>query len=617
MKKKNLFLIALLCAYSTLASAYTVTDNGDGSVTIDGGQWVNTTVTDNHGDTHTEVSGAPGAGLPNDFTTAEATLITGATKLIFKGYIDNMLAFQHDYAATSVDMSEAHFKQDLSSVEEVTYNKYDPVTKTTSSVTKIYMKNVMAFYYFDELTEAKLSKYVESICFKTIDDNSDLTTTFEIPESVKYIATQAIINTPIKSIVIPDNVEFINTQAFQNAAIKALIDVTVEGCTAAANGAFDKMATVGQTDADYAAYATLHFPEEMDDYFVNKNHTLSQATSLNKGKFQAWLDRHHSVAGNGWQEFINSGSGTPIIPTSSVVLRTYSDKKAHIVPLNFRAYLVNEITETDGKYYLHLQEVFAIPKNTGVILYGYVEPDANNRLSYTLPDLTGGGWDSTDPNEEIKPYTRNTGLINDEEGTPVNCRNFLEPSTTTVHENGVTVNGPYDTNDAKTKVIERNFIMGNFWDTTLNSGDNQIAAEDRDSKDYVGFFRVLTGGTLGANKAYLKLPSPDNTTYSASTGEVLFNNPTGMEVIVTNNGRFRNTYWHNPVSSGNWGQRPSTLPTLVKSIGEPGEEEYFLSVNSLENIMEDNGAIYTLQGVKVTNPQKGIYIKNGKKFIIK
>ena len=129
MKKKNLFLIALLCAYSTLASAYTVTDNGDGSVTIDGGQWVNTTVTDNHGDTHIEVSGAEGAGLPASFNNADKALINGATKLIFTGYINNMQAFQDlagSMIATSVDMSEAHFQQNLNSVEEVTYDKYDP-----------------------------------------------------------------------------------------------------------------------------------------------------------------------------------------------------------------------------------------------------------------------------------------------------------------------------------------------------------------------------------------------------------------------------------------------------------------------------------------------------------
>ena len=32
---------------------------------------------------------------------------------------------------------------------------------------------------------------------------------------------------------------------------------------------------------------------------------------------------------------------------------------------------------------------------------------------------------------------------------------------------------------------------------------------------------------------------------------------------------------------------------------------------------KDDGHIYTLQGVRVDNPQKGIYIRNGKKIIIK
>ena len=606
--KKNLFLFALLCAYSTLASAWHVIFTENNTVATIYSDAVNQPNSDNK-DNFSAITYPEGVTSGGDLLKAATTLkfIAGADLPI-----STLGAFQSGgFAATKVDYSEAHFTETAAGT--ISYNDCDNVAHSLT----IY-SNCMTFQndIFPNVSNAILSPYVRSIwadCFK----NNSHINGFIIPLSVEYIHGMAVTNTPVKSITIPANVKYIAYQAFQNADIKALIDVTVEGCTAAANGAFDKQATVGQTDADYAAYATLHFPEGKEDYFVNKNHTLSQATSLNKGKFQAWLNQHHAVAGNGWQEFINSGSGTPIIPTFPVVLRTYSDKKAHIVPLNFRAYLVNGITETGGKYYLHLQEVFAIPKNTGVILYGYVEPDANGRMSYTLPDLTGGGWDSTNPEEEIKPYTRNTGLIKDEDNIMVNCKNFLEPSTTTVHENGVTVNGPYDTNDAKTKVIERNFIMGNFWDTTLNSGDNQIAAEDRDSKDYVGFFRVLTGGTLGANKAYLKLPSPDNTTYSASTGEVLFNNPTGMEVIVTNNGRFRNTYWHNPVSTGNWGQRPSALPALVKSIGEPGEEEYFLSVNSLEDIMEENETIYTLQGVKVTNPQKGIYIKNGKKFIVK
>ena len=583
MMKKNLFLFALLCAYSTLASAWSVTFSDDGKIAYIVG------------------SGNDGQNTSDLGNAAIQNGVKNATTLIFSGTINTLDPFQGmNCVATTVNYSNANFVQ--RSAGTVTYIDCDDVEHTLD----IY-SNCMTFKkdFFPNVSNAILSNNVTSIWAACFQNNTHVIT-FTIPSNIEYIHSLAVDNTPIKSITIPANVKYIAYEAFQNADIKALIDVTVEGCTAAANGAFDKQATVGQTDADYAAYATLHFPEGKEDYFVNKNDPLTQAVSLNKGKFQAWLNNHYTVAGNGWQEFINSGSGTPIIPTSSVVLRTYSDKKAHMVPLNFRAYLVNQIT-SDGKYYLHLQEVFAIPKNTGVILYGYVEPDANGRMSYTLPDLTGDYW------EGIAPYDRTTGVIRDEDGINVNCKNFLVPSTTTGHEDGVAVNGPYDTNTAKTKVVDRNFIMTKYTKTTLNTGSNTVEAAD----DYIGFFRVLKAGELAKNLAYLKLPSPDNTTYNASTGEVLFDNPTGMEVIVTNNGRFRNSYWHNPVSTGNWGQRPSNLPTLVKSIGEPGEEEYFLSVNSLEDIMEENGTIYTLQGVKVTNPQKGIYIKNGKKFIVK
>lgn len=33
--------------------------------------------------------------------------------------------------------------------------------------------------------------------------------------------------------------------------------------------------------------------------------------------------------------------------------------------------------------------------------------------------------------------------------------------------------------------------------------------------------------------------------------------------------------------------------------------------------IEEAGDFYTLQGVKVANPSKGIYIKNGKKVVVK
>lgn len=582
MKKKNLFLIALLCAYSTLASAYTVTDNGDGSVTIDGGQWVNTTVTDNHGDTHTEVSGAEGAGLPASFNNADKALINGATKLIFTGYINNMQAFQDlagSMIATSVDMSEAHFQQNLNSVEEVTYDKYDPETKTTSSVTKKYMTNVMTFVHFKStVTEVKLSKYVESICQKTFDNNSHIST-FEIPSSVKYIATHGIDNTPITSLVIPANVDYIKTQSIQNGSVKVLIDVTVEGYTAAERLAFDEEITVGQTVAGQGMqYATLHFPADAVGYFTNLNHELTQEESLNYNKFHEWLTKHISVAGNGWQEFINSapGKGEPVL--NGVVLRTFSDNVPHYVPLNFRAYVVNGVTgSVETGYTMELQETFAIPANTGVILYGEVV-----NKSFALPILSGTqSW-------QITPYNRATGTISN-----VNLKNYLVPDVESV------LLKPYDLN-SNGEVTDRNFIMSKYSSTDL-SKTNPI------DNEYIGFFRVKAGES-GTNKAYLSLPA------------TMFTDPEGAEVKVvqpsgSTNTSFRTTEWPRDYNLyGDWGTRPTeSFPVaLRRNFGEP----FSSAIMNVEAENED-GDIYSLLGVKVSAPQKGIYIRNGKKYLVK
>ena len=92
MKKCLLILVAGVFGILT-ANAYTVTDNGDGSVTIDGGGYETITQVDTHGVQHTIVSGATGAGLPNQFTDAQINMMSNASKLIFTGYIVNIFFF--------------------------------------------------------------------------------------------------------------------------------------------------------------------------------------------------------------------------------------------------------------------------------------------------------------------------------------------------------------------------------------------------------------------------------------------------------------------------------------------------------------------------------------------
>ena len=632
MKKYLLVLAAGIFGILT-ANAYTVTDNGDGSVTINGGSAIHTTWTDNQGLTHTEINGTPAAngvaaaGLPNQFTAAEKALINGASKLIFTGYIDNMLAFQNLDAnnnITEVDMKDAQFQQNRNSVETVKFLKYNPSTKTTSEVTRTYLKNVMAFHYFKKMSKVTLPEnYIETIGFKTFDENNALTTTFEIPTCVRYIATQAVINTPITSITIPENVEYINYQAFQNAQIRNLIEVTVEGYTAAANGAFDKQTTVGQTDAEYANYATLHFPEGAEEYFQNMEHKLDQATSLNAGKFQAWLDQHYTAASNcsspnGWKEFMNSGSGDPedVPEGTKVVLRTFSDNVARLVPIGFRAYLVTGATKgSDGNYTVAIQQIFAIPAYTGVILYGEVKP---NESTYLLSHIKY--WDPGQ-SDYVAPYNRTSGIVNDPEGTGVLLKNYMVPTVeqTTLYpfykdaasiwdavnvaanNKNNWVNWPlpnmksyYNSKNPGT-VTDRNFILSNLKSTSL---------KDKQSADYVGLFRVIANTKCGPNKAYLSLPAD------------MFDSPAGAEALVikpTGTQEFRKDEWNDPFP-GNWGERGNIGVLQAKFAGEA---EDVTGISNVNVEAEEDGDYYTLQGVKVAQPQKGVYIKNGKKVIVK
>lgn len=557
MKKKNLFLIALLCAYSTLASAWNVTFSADGKIA------------------YIEGSGSDGKNL-SDLGVSE-TAIKAAETLIFSGTINTLDPFQGGTFtnATTVNFSGATFVE--STVGNVTYQQWNPETQSYESATVTKTSNCMSFMHFPNVSTAILAN-VRTLCQNTFQNNFQMTTTFVIPSSVEYIAGHSVDDTPIHDITIPATVKYIEYQSFQNDVINNLIEVTVEGYTAAAQGAFDKDVTVGQTQSDGTRiYATLHFPSGSEEYFTNTRHPLSLESSLNADKFHDWLDEHYIKSGNGWQDFINStpGKGEPIL--KPVVLRTYSDNKAHYVPLCYRAYIVNGVTgSNETGFTLQLQETHAIPANTGVIIYGETEAS-----TFSLPDLYGEEWET--------PYDR-TVRSEEVEHVNINLQNFLVPDVEPV------LLRPYIVN-SNNEVTDRNFIMSTYSSTDLFK-------EHPITNEYVGFFRVKAT-TSGRNKAYLSLPAS------------MFTNPEGAEVKVVQTGTFRSAEWYRDYKDfGDWGTRPtntSILPAaLVKSFGEP----FSSAIMNIE-AEKEGGDIYTLQGVKVSAPQKGIYIRNGKKYLVK
>ena len=588
------------------ANAFTVTDNGNGMVTID---------------CNNDLGNWTGNGS-DGFTQAQQDLISQATYLKFTGTIgssENKLGlFQNHTVATTVDFGDAYFNKNVA--HEETYYQYNPTSTVTPKysynadtkqyvedtdgkyikVTATYHTNDMSFQWFEHCETAIISTHIDELSQNAFANCANISS-FEIPANIKFFATGAVDNTPITSINIPATVEYLASGSIKNASTAALLDVTVNSAqTACANGAFLKDITVGQTDAGKEAYAVLHFPADAEEYFVNYNDPLTQAVSLDKGKFQSWLNSHYDKAGNGWQEFINSGTGDPIPPAgnSKVVLRTYSDNVARLVPLNFRAYLVNGITEEKvgdkTNYKVTLEEIFAIPANTGVILYGEID---SKMSGYTLSRIPA--WDDTPENRAAKtyvaPYNRDTEPTKDADGELINIRNYLVPTVTSTKL--------YPVTKTDGVVTDRNFVMCPYSTTTLNGAGSYSGQ----ANDFVGFFRVIGGTNSGDNRAYLSLPTDK------------YKSAKGAEAIVvkyTNSSdTFRSDKWNNPVSGYNWGLRDLTTVLEAKFAGEVEDEVNGISTISSE-VKEDNN-YFTLQGVKVSQPQKGVYIHNGKKVIIK
>lgn len=594
MKKYLLILAAGIFGILT-ANAWTVSQDGSKAIITGNGS-----ETDNW----------------SDISSADQAIITAATTLEFHGTVNTLKPFEsHCDAATTVDFSKATFPETPDGT--ITYEAWDPQQGYhTATVQKT--KNCMTFSIFPNVSTAVLAN-VKTLCHGLFKSNSQMKTTFTIPSSVEFIADFAVQNTPITHITIPSNVKYIAYQAFQNADIKALIDVTVEGYTYAHTGAFDKQTTVGQTQADYPNYATLHFPEGAEEYFMNTTHKLTQAISLNKGEFQTWLDQHYSAASsashpNGWMEFINAGGGDPEIPAKEVVLRTYSSDVARIVPTGFRAYLVTGVDDEtiDGKkqYTLKLQQIFAIPAYTGVILYGEVK---DKTAGYVLTKIPYWSSDPTDTENYVAPYNRASTEMTDAKGIKVDVKNYMVPmvEATTIYPfyKDAPTNWADDTKNLpnmsqyyKTTgtVTDRNFVLAQYFNTSVKKAGYE---------DYWGFFRVKAGAKSSANKAYLSLPA------------TIFKSAKGAEALVvkpdpSTEMKFRDDVWNDPVGTGNWGERGALGVLEAKFAGE-AEDDDVTGISNVSTDVEEDGDIYTLQGVKVAQPQKGVYIMNGKKVIVK
>ncbi len=475
-------------------------------------------------------------------------------------------------------------------------------------------------------------------------------TELTIPGTVKSIGENAFINCDdIEKIVFQEHLGTdgksdvnmtIGKQAFRQGVNIWNVYIETEGKLDCANEAFDFATTFGHGNTT-AKTATLHYPSSKVKDYCNMEHVLTYQIAQSAKDFHEWLLEHYQKASapnnNGWYEFVNGGpSSEEDQEADAKVLRTYSfyypvtiengrpSTIAKLVPQGVKAYIVNGITKNSaGNYELTLKSIFAIPANTGVLLYG--TPNSMTDSEPSLPSLVmntvafegypirrdyWGIMASSETHNMLMPtciaFDKYGEIVKDADGHETEVK---------LASRGIEV-GPYD-KGTDGKVKYRNFFMTKFTSTDLKNTYPNAA-------EYVGFFRAKKS-YIRSGKAFLHLAANDQEYGSAKGAEAIILKDDDYKTEYDKNG---NKIENSPLWSkltwediSDWGER--SLPAGAKAMffGEPEIEENedgsATLIISAAGEQEQDGVYYTLQGVKVTNPTAGIYIKNGKKVIVK
>jgi hypothetical protein len=489
-----------------------------------------------------------------------------------------------------------------------------------------------------------------------------------IPQSVTRIVNKAFGSTTgLTSVTFQDNFEstvknlFIESGAFSGGREEGRPQLDIYVMVNPSHrkmiceyAAFNYTQTVGQTST-LQNFAILHFPEDAWDYYQGdwkrglafrqdnlnafkdgyydnvkgydrKSNGSITTTGDNAGKYEHGTSGYQYTPANGWQEFARTSTSIDIvIPNTGSFVRTYSTATAKAIPVYaeddsqqgvhqgdpfFKVYRISHFddgwkegdqvtgtpsttpTATATEVKLHNDgnvhgannyDNAYIPANTGLLMVGF----GNGSVSYVVYMA-----DVSSVPETIYPYvtTQNADVATDVAETT----NLLWPScvddgvgtiTTKGAENGVPYvylnpTYPYPYNTSTNPLQFRFFGLG----SRTVSGN----------KEYF-FGRFIAGGKVTRDKAYLRLT---NAVFHWRDGSIGSQNvdPNASPAAV-NPSRVALNFFDDEEESGTTGIK---------------------QVNTTAQRMDSN-VFYTLEGVKLNSrpTQRGIYIHNGRKIVIK
>ena len=269
-------------------------------------------------------------------------------------------------------------------------------------------------------------------------------------------------------------------------------------------------------------------------------------------------------------------------------IRTYSNNVA-MAPVDdnvkvYEAYKYGKpknVKDPQSQGTVYLRQLEYIPANMGVVLVGKQPAEGTfsdgDKLNFSLKEAPA------EMSLEGDNYTEVWTKADDYAGQEWN--NYLKP-TVTANDNL----GNADT-DADGKILHRFFGLANFYST-------KYYKQYQTGDDYIGFFRLTQNGRSDANKAYLSIPA--NADVDGGVGATYG--------YIDYNGQFLGNVTDDP-------KNPSLAKVAIVFDDEDDGGSTTTVPEVKPNSTDADASFYTLQGVKVSRPVKGVYIHNGKKFI--
>ena len=272
-------------------------------------------------------------------------------------------------------------------------------------------------------------------------------------------------------------------------------------------------------------------------------------------------------------------------------IRTYSNNVA-MAPVDdnvkvYEAYSYGkpanpENPQSQGTVYL--RQLKYIPANMGVVLVGKQPAEGTfsdgAKLNFSLKEAPADMLVEGDNYKAV--WTKADDYAKDE------WNNYLKPTVTPIDKLG---NADTDENG---NILHRYFGLANFHST-------KYYKQHQTGDDYIGFFRLTQNGRSGANKAYLSIPA--NAAVDGGVGAKFG--------YIDFNGQFLGNETDNETDLNN--QSLAKMTIVFDDEDDGGSTTTVPEVKP--NSTDADASFYTLQGVKVSRPVKGVYIHNGKKFI--